>query len=59
MNAIKVLPKKASSRYVALNNNYEVIAEGETAKSVVEKAELLGVDFSLTYVPIKGQKCFY
>ena len=60
-HAIHVKAKSPYSRFVAIDVQKSgfAIAEGRTAKSVIEKAEKSGKSFSLMYVPPKGKKLVF
>jgi hypothetical protein len=59
--SILINPVDPNTKYVALdiNNRLSIIAEGLTVKSVIEKANDTGKEYSLLYIPEPGQKCIF
>lgn len=56
--AIHIKTKNANSRFVAIDTRGcgTVVAEGRTAKTVMEKAGKSGKRFSMMYIPPKRKK---
>lgn len=59
MNKIKedgltISPTKPDTKWVALNNADEIIAEGKTPEETMEKAKKISNDFSLVFTPLEG-----
>lgn len=56
MSAVAIKPRKASSRYVAidLQSRSKIIAEGTTARATVNKAEKTGKAYSMMFLPKKN-----
>lgn len=51
---ITVSPKSPDSRWVALDSNDKIIAEGKTPEFVVKEAEKRSDNFIIMYIPIEG-----
>jgi len=54
LNKIIIILKK-SSKYVALNQKHQVIAEGRTPESTIKKAKKLGIPFAMAWIGEEGK----
>lgn len=58
-STIKLKPKSIHTRWVALDINNKIIAEGVKPETVREKAEKITDVFFLMYVPKEGEKYIF
>lgn len=49
-----ITPKNPESKWVALDQDNNIIAEGKEPGDVIEEAKKTGVEFTLMFVPQKG-----
>ena len=51
---ITIKPKNPESRWVALDEDNNIISEGKTPNEVIEAAKQKNNNFSVMFVPIEG-----
>lgn len=49
-----ISPKSPDTRWVALDEKNNIISEGKTPGEAIEKAKNTGKEFTLMFVPLKG-----
>ncbi len=53
-DTITITPKNPDSKWVAIDSDNKIIAEGIEAGEVIEKAKESKVEFTLLFIPQKG-----
>lgn len=53
-DTITIAPKDPKSKWVALDNSNSIIAEGENPNEVIAEAQKTGKEFTIMFVPKKG-----
>lgn len=51
---ITITPKDPNSRWVALDDDNQIIAEGKTPDEVIESAKKTDKAFTIMFVPVEG-----
>jgi len=54
-----VTPKSRDTRWIALSENDVIISEGKTPTEVIEEAKKITKEYTLMYVPMEGNACFF
>jgi hypothetical protein len=53
-NTITITPKNPESRWVALDENDNIISEGKTPEEVIKEAKKKSADYFLMFIPEEG-----
>ncbi len=56
---ITITPKNPDSKWVAIDENNNVIAEGIEASEVIKEAKKKNVEFTLMFVPKEGSSYLF
>jgi hypothetical protein len=51
---ITITPKSPDTRWVTLDDDNKILTEGKTAGEAIERAKETGKNFTLMFVPLKG-----
>ncbi len=56
---ITITPKNSDSRWVTLDQNNNILSEGKTPEEAINAAKEKSDNYTLLYVPIEGNACFF
>ena len=56
---LTIKPQSPDTRWVALDENNNIISEGKTPVEAIEKAKKATDNYTLVFVPEEGNTCFF